>query len=62
MVKRDAELKLQNISSHYEAKYEQLTYTSIMTHPIQPKRPLKVQEDKRTKNIDKVLDVRKREE
>ncbi|XP_047197228.1 sperm flagellar protein 2 [Hippoglossus stenolepis] len=55
VVKRDAELKLQNISSHYEAKYEQLTYTSIMTHPIQPKRPLKVQEDKRTKNIDKLL-------
>ncbi|XP_062240685.1 sperm flagellar protein 2 [Platichthys flesus] len=55
MVKRGAELKLQKISSHYEAKYEQRTYTSVMTLPIQPRRPLKGQEDKRTQNIEKML-------
>ncbi|XP_019954652.1 sperm flagellar protein 2 isoform X2 [Paralichthys olivaceus] len=60
VVKRDAELKLQKISWHYQAKYEQLNYTPVMTHPIQPKRPLKVQDEKRTKNIDKFRGYRQK--
>ncbi|XP_051279431.1 sperm flagellar protein 2 isoform X2 [Dicentrarchus labrax] len=54
VVKRDAELKLQKISQHYEEKCPQWNDRSVMTHPIQPKRQLKVQDIQRTKNIEKV--------
>uniref|UniRef100_A0A8C4NY62 Calponin-homology (CH) domain-containing protein n=1 Tax=Dicentrarchus labrax TaxID=13489 RepID=A0A8C4NY62_DICLA len=57
VVKRDAELKLQKISQHYEEKCPQWNDRSVMTHPIQPKRQLKVQDIQRTKNIEKVLET-----
>lgn len=59
MVKRDADLKLQKISQHYEEKCKQLRDRSVMIHPIQQKRQLKVQDVHRMKNIEKVLETRK---
>ncbi|XP_040898495.1 sperm flagellar protein 2 [Toxotes jaculatrix] len=50
VVKRDAELKLQKISQHYEKKCQELNDRSVTTHPIQQKR----QEEKGMKNIEKV--------
>uniref|UniRef100_A0A3B4YRE5 Sperm flagellar 2 n=1 Tax=Seriola lalandi dorsalis TaxID=1841481 RepID=A0A3B4YRE5_SERLL len=57
VVKRDAELKLQKISEHYEEKCQQLSERSVMTYPIQQKMQLKVQDEKRMKNIEKVLQM-----
>ncbi|XP_060894635.1 sperm flagellar protein 2 [Labrus mixtus] len=54
VVKRDAELKLQHISEHYEDKCQQWRDRSVMIHPIQQSRPLKGQDDKRLKNIEKL--------
>lgn len=54
VVKRDAELKLQKISQHYENKCQQLNDRSVITHPIQQKRQV-VQKEKRVRNIEKVL-------
>uniref|UniRef100_UPI0037E8F8BE sperm flagellar protein 2 n=1 Tax=Semicossyphus pulcher TaxID=241346 RepID=UPI0037E8F8BE len=54
VVRRDAELKLQKISQHYEEKCQQWSDRSVMNHPIQPNRPLKGQDDKRMKNIEKL--------
>uniref|UniRef100_A0A3B4THJ8 Sperm flagellar 2 n=1 Tax=Seriola dumerili TaxID=41447 RepID=A0A3B4THJ8_SERDU len=54
VVKRDAELKLQKISEHYEEKCQQLSDRSVMTYPIQQKTQLKVQDEKRMKNIEKL--------
>uniref|UniRef100_A0A3Q3M832 Sperm flagellar 2 n=1 Tax=Mastacembelus armatus TaxID=205130 RepID=A0A3Q3M832_9TELE len=53
VVKRDAELKLQKISQHYEKKFQQLNEKSVVTHSVQQKRQLKVQHEKRMKNIEK---------
>uniref|UniRef100_A0A3P8PNK1 Calponin-homology (CH) domain-containing protein n=1 Tax=Astatotilapia calliptera TaxID=8154 RepID=A0A3P8PNK1_ASTCA len=50
VVKRDTELKLQKISQHYEEKFQQF----VVTPPIEQKRQVKVQDEKRLKNIDKV--------
>ncbi|XP_056275444.1 LOW QUALITY PROTEIN: sperm flagellar protein 2-like [Pseudoliparis swirei] len=54
VVKRDAELKLQNISQRYEEKCQQLSDRLVMTLPIQQKRQLGVQDEKRLKNIEKL--------
>ncbi|TNN44657.1 Sperm flagellar protein 2 [Liparis tanakae] len=54
-VKRDAELKLQNISQHYEEKCQQLSDRLGMTLPLQQKRQLGVQDEKRLKNIEKTV-------
>lgn len=60
MVKRDAELKLQKISQHYEEKFQQWNNRSVMIPPIvippQQKRQLKVK-DVQKMNIDKVLET-----
>ncbi|XP_033476469.2 sperm flagellar protein 2 [Epinephelus lanceolatus] len=53
VVKRDAELKLQKITQHYEKKCLQLNDTFVMTHPIPQKRQLRDQDQKRVKNIEK---------
>ncbi|XP_038559482.1 LOW QUALITY PROTEIN: sperm flagellar protein 2 [Micropterus salmoides] len=58
VVKRDAELKLQKISQHYEEQYQQWNECCVVTHPIQQRRQLKVQDEKRMKNIEK-LQVRR---
>uniref|UniRef100_A0A3P9BPT8 Calponin-homology (CH) domain-containing protein n=1 Tax=Maylandia zebra TaxID=106582 RepID=A0A3P9BPT8_9CICH len=50
VVKRDTELKLQKISQHYEEKFQQF----VVTPPIEQKRQVKVQDEKRLKNIDKL--------
>lgn len=57
MVKRDAELKLQKISQHYEEKCQEWNDRFVMTHPIQQNRQLKVQDEKRMKNVEKVLET-----
>ncbi|KAM9858603.1 sperm flagellar protein 2 [Aulostomus maculatus] len=54
VVKHDTELKLQNISCHYEEKCKQLNERSLMTQPVQQKRQLKIQDEKRVTNIEKV--------
>ncbi|XP_070819976.1 sperm flagellar protein 2 [Chaetodon trifascialis] len=54
VVKRDADLKLQKISQHYEEKCHQLDDRSVMIHPIHRKRQLKVQDVQRMKNIEKL--------
>nr|XP_046243810.1 sperm flagellar protein 2 isoform X8 [Scatophagus argus] len=53
VVKRDAELKLQKISQHYEEKCQQWNDRSVMIHPVQQTRQLKVQDLQRMKNIEK---------
>lgn len=57
MVKRDADLKLQKISQHYEEKCQQLN-SSVMIPPItippQQKRQFKVQDVRKMKIIEKV--------
>ncbi|XP_034548605.1 sperm flagellar protein 2 isoform X2 [Notolabrus celidotus] len=60
VVKRDAELKLHNISEHYEEKCQQLRERSVMTHLIQQTRPLKGQEERRMTNIEKMRMCRKK--
>lgn len=55
MVKRDADLKLQKISEHYEEKCQQLKARSVMAYPIPQKTQRKVQDEKRMKNIEMVL-------
>lgn len=50
VVKRDADLKLQKISQHYDEKFQQ----SVGTDPIEQKRQVKVQNEKRLRNIDKL--------
>lgn len=57
VVKRDAELKLQKISQHYEEKCQQLNDRFVMPHPTQQRRQLRVQDEKRMKNIEKVLET-----
>lgn len=54
IVKRDAELKMQKISQHYEEKCQQW---SVTTHPVLQKNQLKVQDEKRMKNTDKVVET-----
>ncbi|XP_054467241.1 sperm flagellar protein 2 [Anoplopoma fimbria] len=54
VVKRDAELKLEKVSHHYEDKCQQLNDRLVMTHPIQQKRQLRVQDEKSLKNIEKL--------
>ncbi|XP_059193847.1 sperm flagellar protein 2 isoform X2 [Centropristis striata] len=54
VVKRDAELKLQKISQHYEEKCQELNDRLVMTHLSQQKRQLGVLDEKRIKNIDKL--------
>lgn len=56
MVKRDAELKLRKISQHNEEKWQQLNNKSLITQPVQQKRQLKVLDEKKVTNIEKVLD------
>ncbi|KAM9360630.1 sperm flagellar protein 2 [Symphorus nematophorus] len=53
VVKRDAELKLQKISQHYEEKCQQWNDRSVMIHPMQQKRQPKVQDVQKMKNIEK---------
>ncbi|KAM7415966.1 hypothetical protein PAMA_018166 [Pampus argenteus] len=53
VVKRDAELKLQKISQHYEEKCQQWNHRSSVS-PVQQKRQLKVQDEKRMKNTEKL--------
>uniref|UniRef100_A0A7N6BY34 Calponin-homology (CH) domain-containing protein n=1 Tax=Anabas testudineus TaxID=64144 RepID=A0A7N6BY34_ANATE len=53
VVRRDAELKLQKISQHYEEKGLQLSARSVVTHPIQQKRQI-IQKEKRVRNIGKL--------
>lgn len=64
MVKRDADLKLQKISQHYEEKCQQLN-RSVMIPPItippQQKRQFKVQDVQKMKIIEKVLKTMKSE-
>ncbi|KAM6943903.1 sperm flagellar protein 2 [Lycodopsis pacificus] len=52
VVKQDAELKLPKISRHYEEKSQQLKDRLVETHSIQQKRQLRVQDEKRLKNIE----------
>ncbi|XP_029999221.1 sperm flagellar protein 2 [Sphaeramia orbicularis] len=47
LVKRDAELKLQKICQHYDDKFQQVMNRSVMAHPVQQQRPLKVQDEKK---------------
>ncbi|TKS78280.1 Sperm flagellar protein 2 [Collichthys lucidus] len=54
VVKRDSELKLQKISQQYEVQSQSLNDRSVMIHPIQQKRQLKVQNVQSLKNIEKV--------
>ncbi|XP_019120013.2 sperm flagellar protein 2 [Larimichthys crocea] len=54
VVKRDSELKLQKISQQYEVQCQSLNDRSVMIHPIQQKRQLKVQNVQSLKNIEKV--------
>ncbi|XP_032371507.1 sperm flagellar protein 2 isoform X2 [Etheostoma spectabile] len=54
VVKRDAELKLQKISQHYEEKCRQLNERFGMPHSIQQRRQLRAQDEKRMKNIEKL--------
>ncbi|XP_067469766.1 sperm flagellar protein 2 [Thunnus thynnus] len=54
VVKRDAELKLQKISQHYEEKCLQWNHMSSLSQPVQQKRQLKVQDEKRMKNTEKL--------
>ncbi|KAI3372718.1 hypothetical protein L3Q82_023179 [Scortum barcoo] len=54
VVKRDAELKLQKISQHYEEKCQQGNDGTFVMTPTQQKRQLKVQDEKRMKNIEKL--------
>ncbi|XP_031712132.1 sperm flagellar protein 2 isoform X3 [Anarrhichthys ocellatus] len=51
-VKHEAELKLQKISRHYEEKSQQLKDRLVETHSIQQRRQLRVQDEKRLKNIE----------
>ncbi|XP_069563848.1 sperm flagellar protein 2 [Brachyistius frenatus] len=53
VVKRDADLKLQKISQHYDAKCQQLTDRTVVTDPIQKKTELKVSHENRMTNINK---------
>ncbi|KAM7391379.1 hypothetical protein PAMP_022074 [Pampus punctatissimus] len=52
VVKRDAEVKLQKISQHYEEKCQQWNHPSSVSS-VQQKRQLKVQDEKRMKNTEK---------
>nr|XP_040051942.1 sperm flagellar protein 2 isoform X2 [Gasterosteus aculeatus aculeatus] len=52
VVRRDAELKLQKISQHYEEKCQQLDERPVVTQPTQQKRQLRGKGDKRLKNIE----------
>ncbi|XP_033973576.1 sperm flagellar protein 2 [Trematomus bernacchii] len=54
VVKRDADQKLQKISQHYEEKYQPMDDRLEMTRPIQQQRPLRVQDEKRMNNSEKV--------
>uniref|UniRef100_A0AAQ4S441 Calponin-homology (CH) domain-containing protein n=1 Tax=Gasterosteus aculeatus aculeatus TaxID=481459 RepID=A0AAQ4S441_GASAC len=56
VVRRDAELKLQKISQHYEEKCQQLDERPVVTQPTQQKRQLRGKGDKRLKNIE-VLEI-----
>uniref|UniRef100_A0A8C9ZT79 Sperm flagellar 2 n=1 Tax=Sander lucioperca TaxID=283035 RepID=A0A8C9ZT79_SANLU len=60
VVKRDAELKLQKISQHYEEKCQQLNDRFVMPHPTQQRRQLRVQDEKRMKNIEKLRACRQK--
>uniref|UniRef100_A0A3Q3KET1 Calponin-homology (CH) domain-containing protein n=1 Tax=Monopterus albus TaxID=43700 RepID=A0A3Q3KET1_MONAL len=57
VVKRDTEVKLQKISQYYEKKFQVQYNRSAMTHPIQHKRQLRVQDEKRMKHFEKVLEI-----
>ncbi|KAL6113966.1 spef2 [Pungitius sinensis] len=52
VVKRDAEVKLQKISQHYEEKCQQLDDRPAVTQPTQQKLQLRGRDDKRLKNIE----------
>ncbi|XP_068594487.1 sperm flagellar protein 2 [Brachionichthys hirsutus] len=54
-VKHDAELKLQKISQHCDKRRQHLNVSSVMTHPVQQKRQLKVQDVHRMQNPEKVI-------
>nr|XP_020449410.1 sperm flagellar protein 2 isoform X3 [Monopterus albus] len=54
VVKRDTEVKLQKISQYYEKKFQVQYNRSAMTHPIQHKRQLRVQDEKRMKHFEKL--------
>ncbi|XP_058493241.1 sperm flagellar protein 2 isoform X1 [Solea solea] len=53
VVKRDADMKLQKITQHYEETFQQLKNRAVPIHHIQQKSSLKVQNE-RTKNIEKL--------
>ncbi|XP_047447373.1 sperm flagellar protein 2 [Mugil cephalus] len=53
VVKRDADLKLPNISQRYAKKYQHLNGRSVVTHPMLQKRQKKDQGEKRIQDIKK---------
>ncbi|XP_072242949.1 sperm flagellar protein 2-like [Leuresthes tenuis] len=55
VVKRDADMKLQKVSQYNRDKCQQLTDLSVGTTAIEQKRQLKVQDEKRVENKEKVL-------
>ncbi|KAF3851301.1 hypothetical protein F7725_013073 [Dissostichus mawsoni] len=61
VVKRDADQKLQKISQHYEEKYQPMDDRLEMTRPIQQQRPLRVQDEKRMINSEKLLVSRQKQ-
>ncbi|KAK5870948.1 hypothetical protein PBY51_003853 [Eleginops maclovinus] len=61
VVKRDAELKLKKISQHYEEKCQQMDNRLEITRPIQQQRPLRVQDEKRMNNSEKLLVFRQKQ-
>ncbi|KAK5932266.1 hypothetical protein CgunFtcFv8_003985 [Champsocephalus gunnari] len=61
VVKRDADQKLQKISQHYEEKYQPMDDRLEMTRPIQQQRPLRVQDEKRMNNSEKLLVSREKQ-
>lgn len=58
VVKRDADLKLEKISQRYEHRTQQWNDKSAMAQLAQQQKQLKVQEEMRMKNIEKVLETR----
>ncbi|XP_054867451.1 sperm flagellar protein 2 isoform X2 [Amphiprion ocellaris] len=54
VVKRDAELKLQKMPPHYGDKSQQWCDRSVVTHPIHPKKRLKIPDEKQMKDGEKL--------
>ncbi|XP_029915188.1 sperm flagellar protein 2 [Myripristis murdjan] len=61
VVKRDADLKLEKISQRYEDRTQQWNDKSAMAQLVQQQKQLKVQEEMRMKNIEKLRASRQRQ-